>query len=218
MLAPKNPEASNYNYRNSTPVPLSVVPPPNVSTNYNRHSVYKSIETSHHLGMASDSFEKIRSGNNANRLSVNLNSDNSLDFPVHRFVDKEVISYYKKNNRSGKLTGFRIKSLLKFSNMIFSSQIWIWFRKGEHRRSPWHRHLSQPRSQSTFCRASSSLSVSPTSPPAFKSIEGKFQFRALSPRPQPVSGRCRRSKTARSHRIRRDISEEKPEISRTIEP
>lgn len=102
LSLPKNPEGPSYNYRNSTPVPLSVVPPPNVSTNYNRHSVYKSIETSHHLGMASDSFEKIRSGNNANRLSVNLNSDNSLDFPVHRFVDKEVISYYKKNNRSGK--------------------------------------------------------------------------------------------------------------------
>lgn len=99
LLTPKNQlqENSSYNYRNSTPIPLSIAPPPNTATNY-RHSVYKSVDTSHHLGMASDSFEKIRSANNANRLSVNMNSDNSLDFPVHRFVDKEVVSYYKKNN------------------------------------------------------------------------------------------------------------------------
>lgn len=91
----------NYNYRNSTPVPLSVVPS-NMPPSYARHSVYKSVDTSHHFGMATDSFDRLRSGNNANRLSVNVNSDNSLDFPVHRFVDKEVMNYYKKNNRSGK--------------------------------------------------------------------------------------------------------------------
>lgn len=73
---------------------------------YTRHSVYKSVDTSHHFGMATDSFDRLRSGNTANRLSVNVNSDNSLDFPVHRFVDKEVVNYYKKNNRSGEYFNF----------------------------------------------------------------------------------------------------------------
>ncbi|KAJ8967605.1 hypothetical protein NQ314_002723 [Rhamnusium bicolor] len=99
LLAPKDNQLQDiHNYRKSTPVPLSIVPS-SLPPSYNRHSVYKSVDTSHHFGMATDSFERLRSGNN--RLSVNVNSDNSLDFPVHRFVDKEVMTYYKKNNRSG---------------------------------------------------------------------------------------------------------------------
>lgn len=91
----------NYNYRNSTPVPLSIVPQ-NVPTNYARHSVYKSVDNTHHFGIPTDSFERLRLANTPNRLSVNVNSDNSLDFPVQRFVDKELMSYYKKTSRSGK--------------------------------------------------------------------------------------------------------------------
>ncbi|KAJ8915027.1 hypothetical protein NQ315_016002 [Exocentrus adspersus] len=100
LATPKdNQLQDNYNYRNSTPVPLSIMPS-SMPPSYTRHSVYKSVDTSHHFGMATDSFDRSRSGNNTNRLSVNVNSDNSLDFPVHRFVDKEVMNYYKKNNRS----------------------------------------------------------------------------------------------------------------------
>ncbi|XP_072384932.1 disks large homolog 5 isoform X2 [Diabrotica undecimpunctata] len=100
LLAPKSNHQlqETYNYRNSTPVPLSLVSPTTIHPNYARHSVYKSVDNSHHFGMVTDSFERLRSGNN--RLSVNVNSDNSLDFPVHRFVDKEVMTYCKKNNRS----------------------------------------------------------------------------------------------------------------------
>lgn len=100
LLAPKNNQPQeNYNYRNSTPVPLSLVPPTPVHPNYARHSVYKSVDNSHHFGMVADSFERLRVGNN--RLSANVNSDNSLDFSVHRFVDKEVMNYCKKNTRTG---------------------------------------------------------------------------------------------------------------------
>ncbi|XP_057658285.1 disks large homolog 5 [Diorhabda carinulata] len=101
LLAPKNNQLQeNYNYRNSTPVPLSLVPPIPIQPNYARHSVYKSVDNSHHFGMVADSFERLRVGNN-NRLSANVNSDNSLDFSVHRFVDKEVMTYCKKNTRTG---------------------------------------------------------------------------------------------------------------------
>lgn len=101
LLAPKNNQLENYNYRNSTPVPLSLISPTPVQPIYSRHSVYKSVDNSHQFGMATDSFERLKSSNNNNnRLSVNVNSDNSLDFPVHRFVDKEVMTYCKKNNRS----------------------------------------------------------------------------------------------------------------------
>jgi hypothetical protein len=68
-----------------------VGPPPT-----NRHSVYKSVDGGgSHFSAVGDSVEKLRSPP-SNRLSVNMNSDNSLDFPVHRYVDKEAISYYKK--------------------------------------------------------------------------------------------------------------------------
>ncbi|XP_074038201.1 MAGUK family member discs large 5 isoform X1 [Leptinotarsa decemlineata] len=100
LLAPKNNQLQdNYNYRNSTPIPLSLVSSA-VPVNYARHSVYKSVDASHNFGLETDSFERLRSGNATNRQSVNMNSDNSLDFPVHRFVDKDVISYLKKNNIS----------------------------------------------------------------------------------------------------------------------
>nr|CAI5853686.1 unnamed protein product [Callosobruchus analis] len=98
ILQPKmNQMPENYSYRNSTPAPLSLVPT-NIATTYGRHSVYKSVDTSHHFGMATDSFERLRAANNPNRLSVNINSDNSLDYPVNRFVEKEAVPCYKKNN------------------------------------------------------------------------------------------------------------------------
>lgn len=80
---------------------MSVVPPPN-----NRHSVYKSVDGGGaHFSTVGDSFEKLRSLP-SNRLSANMNSDNSLDYPVHRCVDKDAANYYKKNKlgNAGKYT------------------------------------------------------------------------------------------------------------------
>ncbi|XP_044252659.1 disks large homolog 5 [Tribolium madens] len=88
-------EAGAEYHRNSTPVPLPIAsmgPRPS-----NRHSVYKSVDGGgSHFSTTGDSFEKLRSPP-SNRLSANMNSDNSLDYPVHRYADKDVHTYYKKN-------------------------------------------------------------------------------------------------------------------------
>ncbi|CAH1165122.1 unnamed protein product [Phyllotreta striolata] len=103
LLAPKT--SDSYNYRNSTPAPLAPSASPSsasVRPVYSRHSVYKSVDNSRHFGAdAGDSFERLKIADGANsRLGSNVNSDNSLDFPVHRYVDKEMLSYYKKPTRS----------------------------------------------------------------------------------------------------------------------
>ncbi|XP_050299121.1 disks large homolog 5 [Anthonomus grandis grandis] len=87
-------ETPDY-YRNSTPVPLV----PQSQPSNNRHSVYKSVDASHHFTMPADSFEIVNRVGTSNRHSVNMNSDNSLDIPVQRLYEKDVMPYYKKNNR-----------------------------------------------------------------------------------------------------------------------
>ncbi|CAG9767331.1 unnamed protein product [Ceutorhynchus assimilis] len=86
-------DALDY-YRNSTPVALV---PQDQPTN-NRHSVYKSVDATHHF-MPDNSFEIVNRVSTSNRHSVNMNSDNSLDMPVQRLYEKDVMPYYKKNNR-----------------------------------------------------------------------------------------------------------------------
>ncbi|KAJ3662868.1 hypothetical protein Zmor_007188 [Zophobas morio] len=78
-------------YRNSTPVPLSSVAPfPS-----GRHTVFKSIDGDvSHFSTVADSYDKLRS---TNRFSVNMNSDNNLEYPVHRCGDKESHVCFKKN-------------------------------------------------------------------------------------------------------------------------
>ncbi|XP_066137661.1 disks large homolog 5 isoform X5 [Euwallacea fornicatus] len=90
------PKDTQEYYRKSTPVSLVS------QSSGNRHSVYKSVDTSHHFGMpAADSFEIVNRVGTTNRHSVNMNSDNSLDMPVQRLYEKDVMNYYKKNNRLG---------------------------------------------------------------------------------------------------------------------
>ncbi|KAK9888296.1 hypothetical protein WA026_000556 [Henosepilachna vigintioctopunctata] len=67
--------AANAAKRNSTPLPLSLV--------NERHQVFKSLDGG--AAVSGDSFEKFRSSNVNPRLSVNMNSDNSLDFPVSKY-------------------------------------------------------------------------------------------------------------------------------------
>lgn len=92
------PKESQDYYRNSTPVPLM----PQNQHSGNRHSVCKSVDASHHFTMPADSFEIVNRVGTSNRHSVNMNSDNSLDMPVQRLYDKDMLPYYKKNTRSGK--------------------------------------------------------------------------------------------------------------------
>ncbi|ERL84448.1 disks large homolog 5 [Dendroctonus ponderosae] len=90
------PKESQDYYRNSTPVPLM----PQNPHSGNRHSVCKSVDASHHFTMPADSFEIVNRVGTSNRHSVNMNSDNSLDMPVQRLYDKDLLPYYKKNTRS----------------------------------------------------------------------------------------------------------------------
>lgn len=92
------PKDNQDYYRNSTPVPLV----PQSQPSSNRHSVYKSVDASHHFTMPADSFEIVNRVSSSNRHSVNMNSDNSLDMPVQRLYEKDMMPYYKKNNRLGK--------------------------------------------------------------------------------------------------------------------
>ncbi|KAF7278190.1 hypothetical protein GWI33_008684 [Rhynchophorus ferrugineus] len=93
-LLPQSKETPDY-YRNSTPVPLSLAPLNPLPSN--RYSRYKSVDTTHHFGMATDSFEIVKCGNGSNRHSVNMNSDNSLYMPDQRLYEKDSLPYYKKN-------------------------------------------------------------------------------------------------------------------------
>ncbi|KAL3272364.1 hypothetical protein HHI36_013843 [Cryptolaemus montrouzieri] len=69
--------AANAAKRNSTPLPLSLL--------NDRHQVFKSLDGGG--AISGDSFEKLRSPNVNQRLSVNMNSDNSLDFPGSKYND-----------------------------------------------------------------------------------------------------------------------------------
>lgn len=72
--------------RNSTPLPLSLL--------NDRHNLYKSLDggsvpsasQQQNIMTMSDSFEKMRVSTNP-RLSANMNSDNSLDYPVSKYGD-----------------------------------------------------------------------------------------------------------------------------------
>lgn len=101
------------NNRNSTPLPLTVPP------NLNRHTVYKSIDNSNEVHFTSkvfssvnDSFQKLREkkisdleqisqirDRDSNRLSINMNSDNSLDYSIKNQIDKE-LEYFNKKSKN----------------------------------------------------------------------------------------------------------------------
>ncbi|KAL1497435.1 hypothetical protein ABEB36_008409 [Hypothenemus hampei] len=83
-------------YRNSTPVPLV----PQSQPTSNRHSVYKNLDSSNHFSLPTDSCQIINCVGTSNRHSINMNSDNSLDMPVQRLYDKDMM-YYKKISRLG---------------------------------------------------------------------------------------------------------------------
>ncbi|XP_017769494.1 PREDICTED: disks large homolog 5 [Nicrophorus vespilloides] len=95
----------NQMNRNSTPVTLTVPP------NLNRHSAYKSMDNSSHFpkdfSSVNDSFEKLRENkindfdaarDGGTRLSMNMKSDDSLDFSKS-IRDKD--SYYRPKTKIG---------------------------------------------------------------------------------------------------------------------
>lgn len=67
--------AANAAKRNSTPLPISLL--------NDRHQEFKSLDGGG--AVSGDSLEKLRTSNQ--RLSVNMNSDNSLDFSVPKYSD-----------------------------------------------------------------------------------------------------------------------------------
>lgn len=92
--------------RNSTPLPLTVAP------NLNRHTVYKSMDNSAQIHFTkaftgiNDSFQKLKKISDLererdnNRLSINMNSDNSLDYSIKtNQIDKE-LEYFSKKNKN----------------------------------------------------------------------------------------------------------------------
>ncbi|XP_060523057.1 disks large homolog 5 [Cylas formicarius] len=95
LLAQPKDNQENF-YRKSTPIPLTIAP--QSVPQENRYSaVYKSVDASHHFGMVADSFEIVKcSPSISNRQSVNMNSDNSLDMPLQRSFEKDIMNYCKK--------------------------------------------------------------------------------------------------------------------------
>lgn len=132
------------NNRNSIPVQLSV------------QQVYKSMDNSSHFSktLNADSFEKLRlnrrtdfdhSRELANRLSINLKSDDSLDFSVNKptlISEKDLMNYCKtnKNNKYGSdseresITGHDIPAVVP-SHMRIHSHLF-----GPHPRFQLHPH------------------------------------------------------------------------------
>ena len=96
---------SNNINRNSTPV--------NISQNTNRHSMCKSFENQAHFpkvfSNVNDSCEKLKVNKMCdyegqrdvnNRLSVNLKSDDSLNYSLNKpnlISEKDILNYYRKN-------------------------------------------------------------------------------------------------------------------------
>lgn len=203
------------NNRNSTPLPITVAP------NLNRHTVYKSMDNSaqvhfnKHVSSVNDSFQKLREKkmsdfereNVSNRLSMNMNSDNSLDYSVKtNQIDKELEYFNKKSNKNinnkyssdsesnighdNSLTNVT-PSHVRLASQLYGPQSRMHYPFHPHphpHSSPLPLHLPSSQSRESFC-------FEPSYAPGFHShtpsIDGAYK------RPIPVIG-------AHSHTAYRD--------------